>query len=77
MDKGSIMIDTVPLPEKPLRFDIPIDLISEFEVDARIIIRHPWVIGIPVPLLMLDRIRKNKRNYRALLRKFDLMLVPK
>lgn len=55
--KQDVMINTVPLPERPLRVEIkiPVALAQEFKEDLRIVIRHPWIIGIPVPERLLDR----------------------
>jgi hypothetical protein len=49
------LIDTVPLPEKPISIEIPAKFLAEFKKDARIVMRHPWLIGVPVPGRMLDR----------------------
>ncbi len=72
--KRSVMIDTVPLPEKPvsLEIKIPVELIREFEKEVRIIVRHPWIIGIPIPerLLKPDIMRKLGEN-------LDIMITPK
>ena len=50
---------------------IPKDLVSEFDEELRIVIRHPWIIGIPAPeaLIKSELIRKSEM--------FDVMLVPK
>lgn len=71
MASGSIKIDSVPLPDMPVSIEIPVDLLQEFKMDARIIIRHPWVVGIPVPdrLFEAGALKKYKD--------FELMLVPK
>jgi hypothetical protein len=72
--KGSVKIDTVPLPERPvaLEIKIPVELIREFEKEVRIVVRHPWIIGIPLPerLLkpeILDKLGPN----------LDIMITPK
>ena len=71
MADGSIKIETIPLPERTLSIEIPNNLLQEFKRDARIVIRHPWVVGIPVPerLLKPGLLRKFKG--------FEIMLVPK
>lgn len=64
-------IGTWPTPDKPATIEIPGDLLKEFGKDARIVCKHPWLIGIPVP----DRMLKPE-----ILRKFtdfEVMLVPK
>lgn len=86
--RGSIAIDTVPLPERPaigtwptpeqpVSVEIPVRLLREFEKDARIVIRHPWIVGIPLPEVLLKRILENPKAYRELMGKFDIMFVPK
>jgi hypothetical protein len=71
------MIDTVPLPEKPVYFEIPVKLLQEFQKEPRIVIRHPWVIGIPVPEAFLKKFVQNPKAYQDLMKKFDIMLVPR
>ena len=71
MKQDYVKIDTVPLPEKDMSFTIPRDLLKDFDKDIRIVIRHPWIIGIPIPETLLN---KDKiRNYRD----FDAMLIPR
>jgi len=70
MTSGSIKIETIPLPEV-VSIEIPTNLLQEFGRDARVVIRHPWVVGILVP----DRLLKP-----GILKKFkgfEIMLVPK
>jgi len=71
MANGSIKIDTVPLPEMPVSLEIPDNILREFKKDARVVIRHPWVIGIPIPYRLLKP--EILRKYRD----FEVMLVPK
>jgi hypothetical protein len=79
MRKRSVKISTAPLPEypDPIAFRIPADLIREFEKEIRVVFRHPWVVGIPVPRVLLYKLTKNPRKYKQLARAFDIMLVPK
>ncbi len=55
--KGSIEIGTWPTPERPVEFviRIPPDLVKEFKDELRIVIRHPWIIGIPIPERLLSK----------------------
>ncbi|NLH74370.1 MAG: hypothetical protein GX456_15060 [Verrucomicrobia bacterium] len=71
------MGDTVPIPNKPLSIEIPIEFLKEFKNTPRVVIRHPWVVGIPVPDLLLQRLANDPRAFAALSKKFDVMLVPK
>jgi len=77
MKQDRVKIGTWPTPEKPVWIDIPIGLLKEFEKEARIIVRHPYIIGIPVPMLLLEKFRKDPRVFKNLTEKFDLMLVPR
>jgi hypothetical protein len=77
MKKSWVAIDTVPLPEKPARFEIPMDLLEEFAGEPRIVVRHPWIIGIPVPPDVLRKLEKNEVLLKDLGKKYDLMIVPK
>jgi hypothetical protein len=61
----------------PKTVEIPVTLFREFEKEARVIIRHPWCIGIPVPELLLDKFARDPRFREELGQKFDFMLVPK
>lgn len=65
------MIGTWPQPEKPIVITIPKKLFQEFETDIRIVIKHPWVVGIPIPELML------KTEFLKELEGLEPMLVPR
>jgi hypothetical protein len=52
-------------------FTIPVDLLQEFKKEVRIVIKHPWVIGIPAPEIFLNKEILGK------LKEFDVMIVPK
>jgi len=77
MKKYTPKIGTWPTPEKPISVEIPVRLLKEFEKDARILIRHPWCIGIPVPEVFLKNLQKNPVVFRELTEKFEIMLIPK
>lgn len=51
---------------------IPVDLLKEFKRDVRVVVRWPWLIGIPIPeaLLKPEIIKQFSEEY-------DVMLVPK
>ena len=51
---------------------IPVELLKEFKRDVRVVIRWPWLIGIPIPeaLLKPEILQQFKEE-------FDIMLVPK
>ena len=73
MAKNPNAIGTWPTPEKPLSVEIPISLLKEFERDARIVIRHPWIIGIPV----LDVLIKPELGKKIDTNGFEVMIIPK
>lgn len=62
----------INLPSDSLQFRIPTSLLQEFKAEPRIVIRHPWVIGIPAPerLLQEDMLKKIRESG------FEVMLVP-
>lgn len=55
-----------------LSFHIPEELAKEFGRELRVVIRHPWIIGIPVP----ERLLKPE-VLKGLLGEFDVMVTPK
>jgi len=66
-------IGTWPTPEKPVTIEIPPKLLEEFKKEARIVIKHPWLTGIPVP----DRMLKPELIAALKGTDFEIMLVPK
>lgn len=70
-------IGTWPTPERPVSFKIPVKLLREFESEARIVIRHPWVVGIPVPEVLLKKLGQTPEVYRELIKTFEVMLIPR
>ena len=51
MRKGSGAVSTWPQPERPsTTVEIPIMFLEEFKVGAKAVVRHPWIVGIPVNL---------------------------
>jgi len=51
---------------------IPADLLKEFKRDIRVVVRWPWLIGIPIPeVLLKPEILQQFRD------EYDVMLVPK
>jgi hypothetical protein len=63
----------ISLPSENLQFRVPIELLREFKAEPRIVIRHPWVIGIPAPELSLREDILNKIHDSG----FEVMLVPR
>ena len=60
-------------PPDEIEFKIPKDLLVQFEVEPRIIIRWPWIIGIPIP----DWLIKNPELLGRAAEEFEPMLIPK
>ena len=54
-----------------ISFEIPLELIQQFDQDVRIVIKWPWLIGIPVPEILL------KPDMVGKFGNFDVMLTPK
>ncbi len=55
-----------------ISFRIPEELVKEFGKELRVVIRHPWTIGIPVP----ERLLKPD-VLKGLLKDFDVIMTPK
>lgn len=55
-----------------LSFKIPVRLLREFEGEARFVIRHPWVVGIPVPFPFL-----REGVFERYAEEFEVLMVPK
>jgi len=68
------MIDTVPLPERPVdfHFTIPKELLQEFKSELRIVVRFPWIVGIPAPEFLFT----NPEIFRKF-EDIEVMIVPK
>ncbi len=55
-----------PVPLREISFRIPKELIEEFREEARVVIRHPWVVGIPIPELLKPDVLKGIRDFDAI-----------
>lgn len=67
------IVKKVGLPKgETITIRIPEELIKEFGRDLRIVVRHPWVVGIPVP----DRFIR-PQELRRFRKAYDLILTPK
>jgi hypothetical protein len=66
------MEERMLLPGEEMSFRIPVDLLQEFQREARVVIRFPWVIGIPVPDFLLEQ-----AGVLGKFKDFDVMLVPR
>jgi hypothetical protein len=53
-----------------ISFRIPEELIKEFGRDLRIVIRNPWVVGIPIPERLRPELLKGLKD-------FDVIITPK
>lgn len=53
-----------------ISFQIPEVLIKEFAKELRVVIKHPWIIGIPVPERLRPEVLKGLKD-------FDIMITPK
>jgi hypothetical protein len=77
MAKDRVKIGTWPTPEMPVSFEIPLRCLRDFERDLRVVYRHPWVVGIPAPFPILERLIEDREVFENLMEQFDVMLVPK
>lgn len=48
-------------------FAIPEVLAKEFAKDLRVVIRHPWIVGIPVPERLCPEVFKNRDDFEILI----------
>jgi hypothetical protein len=55
-----------------LSFQIPEVLAKEFASELRIVIKHPWVIGIPVP----ERLLKAE-VFKDVIKDCEIIITPK
>lgn len=53
-----------------ISFVIPEAIVKEFSKELRVVVRYPWVIGIPVP----ERLRPEALKG---LKEFDIIITPK
>ncbi|MBN2312539.1 MAG: hypothetical protein JXM79_01330 [Sedimentisphaerales bacterium] len=78
MSKRSVAIGSWPTPDKPsTTVEVPTRLLEEFREDARVVLRHPWIIGIPLNEVLLKRLFENRKLRGELREEFDVFLVPK
>jgi len=60
-----------PKGSREISFEIPTELAKEFGKAVRIVIKDPYVVGMPVPMDLL------KSDVLAKVKGFELYLVPK
>lgn len=58
---------------KDMSIKIPANLKAEFRDEMRVVVRHPWMIGIPA----IDKMLTDKIFMEGMKKDFDLMFVPK
>jgi len=61
------------MPPDEVVIRIPKDLLARFEEEPRIVIRYPWIIGIPIPEWLL----KNPELLGRAAQEFDAFLIAK
>ena len=64
--EGAIM----DIERREVSFQIPEPLVKEFAKELRIVIRHPWIIGIPIPERLRPDVLKDLRD-------MDVIITPK
>ena len=57
---------------KDIAIKIPADLLKEFKRDVRVVVKWPWLIGIPIPEALLKP--EILQQFRE---EFDIMLIPR
>lgn len=60
-------------PPSQIDFRIPNDLLKQYQGELRIVVRYPWIIGIPIP----DWLLKNPELLGRAGEEFEPMLIPK
>ncbi len=70
MEDKKVELPQDPVPFREISFLIPKELIKEFRDDIRVVIRHPWVVGIPIPERLKPDVLKGIRD-------FDVIVTPK
>jgi hypothetical protein len=60
-------------PSMQMDLAIPLDLLRQFERTPRIVIRYPWIVGIPIPEILL----KPELLKMVEAAGYEVMLVPK
>ena len=66
------MEEKLLLPGEEISFRIPVELLQDFQREARVVIRYPWIIGIPVPDFLLEQ-----AGVLGKFKEFDVVLIPK
>ena len=69
-------IGTWPQPEKPVTFEIPIEILLEGGLTKAEVTLYPSILGIRVPVSFLQAVTRT-RQCRALAQKFDVLLISK
>lgn len=76
IDKAQSEVHVMEVGRIPVRkgeelsFAIPAELVQEFKKEARIVIRYPWLIGIPLPEALKPEVLRKFRE-------FDVFLTPR
>ncbi len=65
-------VEKMPLlgPGDEISFQIPEALQKEFAKELRVVIRHPWIVGIPIPERLRPEVLKGLKD-------FDVLVVPR
>lgn len=76
MKQKTPKIGTWPTPEKPVTFEIPIEILLKGGLTKAKVAFYPGVAGIHVPVSFLQNVTRT-RQCRLLAQKFDVLLMPK
>jgi hypothetical protein len=69
-----VMENRLTLQAPPqMEFRIPNELLKQFEGELRIVVRYPWIIGIPIPEWLI----RNPELLGRASEEFEAMLIPR
>lgn len=77
MKQKTPKIGTWPQPEKPVSFDIPIEILLKGGLTEIKISFYAGVIGVHLPWSFIKNLCEHPMKYRLLAQKFDVLLIPK
>ena len=71
MEKELIKKVRPPMEYEEVSFKIPAELVKQFRDEVRVVVRFPWIVGIPIPIFLLEKL-----EISAALEGFEAMIVP-
>ena len=77
MKQKTSKIGTWPTPEKPVSFEIPIEILLKGGLTKVKVALFAGVVGIHLPWSFMKRLCKHPTIWRLLVQKFDVLLIAK